>query len=572
MSWVRFPSPAPIHGILCRSPRIVGRARHILLIRFWQSFSTLGILLGTLFFAASLTPSLLPRTIVVQGGLSGLSFAVGYAVGVGIDWLWQYLELPRLHGRAWRIPKILAALLCIFTAIGFLWRAAEWQNSIRLLMKMEPVATAGPLEVGLIAAATFAVLFAAGTLFLLVLRAVTAKLHRLMPRRLALVVGIAAAIILFWSVINGVVFRFALHALDASFAKFDALIEAEREEPAAGKTGSSSSLLTWEELGRAGREFIASGPTIDQLQAFLASEAKEPIRVYVGLRSAENVQERARLAFEELKRVGGFDRSMLVIVTPTGTGWVDPAALDSLEYLQRGDVASVAMQYSYLSSPLTLFVDPDYGADSARALFSAIYGYWSALPKDRRPRLYLHGLSLGAMNSEQSTELFEVLGDPYHGALWSGPPYPSRLWRSLTDARNPGSPAWLPTVSDSRFVRFMNQDGTNVPAGTPWGPMRIVYLQYASDAITFFDYHDFYRRPEWLDPRGPDVSPELTWYPIVTALQIALDTALATNAPPGFGHVFAPEHYIDAWLAVTDVHGWSGDDIERLKRHLAPRE
>ena len=189
-----------------------------------------------------------------------------------------------------------------------------------------------------------------------------------------------------------------------------------------------------------------------------------------------------------------------MIITPTGTGWVDPAAIDSLEYLQRGDVASVAMQYSYLSSPLTLFVDPDYGADSARALFSEIYGFWSALPKDHRPRLYLHGLSLGAMNSEQSNELFEVLGDPYDGALWSGPPYPSRLWRSLTAARNPGTPAWLPTVSDGHFVRFMNQDGTKVPEGTPWGPMRVVYLQYASDAITFFDYHDFYRPPEWLDP------------------------------------------------------------------------
>lgn len=540
-----------------------------MLSRFWQSFSTLGILLGTLFFAASLTPSLLPRTIVVQGGLSGLSFAAGYAIGVGAEWLWQYVELPRLRGGVWRVLKIIAAVVCAITAILFLWKAAEWQNSIRLLMKMEPVATAGPLEVGLIALAAFAVFFAAGKLFQFTIRLIVSKLHRVMPRRLAHVLGIAAAIILFWSVINGVLFRFALHSADASFAKFDALMEAEREEPAAGRTGSSTSLLNWDELGRAGREFIASGPTHDQLQTFLGSETKEPIRVYVGLRSAENVRERARLALEELKNVGGFERSVLVIITPTGTGWVDPAAIDSLEYLQRGDVASVAMQYSYLSSPLTLFADPDYGADSARALFSEIYGFWSALPKDHRPRLYLHGLSLGAMNSEQSNELFEVLGDPYDGALWSGPPYPSRLWRSLTAARNPGTPAWLPTVSAGHFVRFMNQDGTKVPEGTPWGPMRVVYLQYASDAITFFDYHDFYRPPEWLDPRGPDVSPQLTWYPIVTALQLAVDTALATSAPVGYGHVFAPAHYIDAWIAVTDVRDWSSEEIARLKQHLA---
>jgi uncharacterized membrane protein len=511
----------------------------------------------------------LPRTIFIQGALSGLSFAVGYAIGVGIEWLWQYVELPRLRNGVWSALKIIAALVCVVIAVVFLWKAAEWQNSIRSLMKMEPIATAGPIEVGLIALAAFAVFLVAGKLFLLIIGVVASRLQRIMPRRLAHVVGMAAAIILFWSVINGVLFRFALHTADASFAKFDALIEVEREEPAEGKTGSSTSLLDWEELGRAGREFIASGPSGHQLQAFFGRETKEPLRVYVGLRSAENVRERARLALEELKRMGGFDRSMLVIITPTGTGWVDPAAINSLEYLQRGDVASVAMQYSYLSSPLTLFVDPDYGADSARALFSAIYGYWSKLPKENRPRLYLHGLSLGAMNSEQSTELFEVLGDPYDGALWSGPPYPSRLWRSLTVARNPGSPAWLPTVSDSRFVRFMNQDGTKVPAGAPWGPMRVVYLQYASDAITFFDYHDFYRPPEWLDPRGPDVSPELTWYPIVTALQIAVDTALATNAPVGYGHVFAPEHYINGWIEVTDNRDWTPDEIARLKQKLS---
>ena len=176
------------------------------------------------------------------------------------------------------------------------------------------------------------------------------------------------------------------------------------------------------------------------------------------------------------------------------------------------------------------------------------------------------------MNSEKSVELFEILGDPIQGALWSGPPFESRIWRSITEHRNPGSPAWLPQFRDGSFVRFMNQNGGPGPADAPWGPMRIVYLQYASDAITFFDYRDFYRRPAWMDaPRGPDVSPELRWYPVVTMLQLALDMAVATNTPMGYGHVFAPEHYVDAWLAVTDPQGWSADRIARLKQHLAAR-
>jgi uncharacterized membrane protein len=201
-----------------------------------------------------------------------------------------------------------------------------------------------------------------------------------------------------------------------------------------------------------------------------------------------------------------------------------------------------------------------------------VYGHWPTLPKDKRPRLYLHGLSLGAMNSAGSAELFEMIGDPIQGALWSGPPFESRVWRHITDARNPGSPAWLPEFRDGAFVRFMNQHGSPVPADTPWGPMRIVFLQYASDAITFFDFRDLYRRPAWMyPPYGPDVSPELRWVPVVTMLQLALDMSVSTETPIGFGHVYAPQHYVVAWRAVTGAPDWAPDALASLKRHLIAR-
>ena len=294
-------------------------------------------------------------------------------------------------------------------------------------------------------------------------------------------------------------FRYALHVADSSFAAVDALIEPDRPQPESPlKTGSPASLVGWEELGRAGREFIATGPTAAEISAFTHADALEPIRVYVGLRAADTADERAQLALEEMKRVGAFERSMLVVITPTGTGWIDPASMDTLEYLHNGDVASVALQYSYLSSPLSLLVEPDYGSEAARALFAAVYEYWTTLPHDRRPKLYLHGLSLGAMNSEKSVELFEILGDPIQGALWSGPPFESRIWRSITEHRNPGSPAWLPQFRDGSFVRFMNQNGETGPADAPWGPMRIVYLQYASDA------DDVFRLSRFLSPSRMD--------------------------------------------------------------------
>src|SRR5690606_14345184 len=223
-----------------------------------------------------------------------------------------------------------------------------------------------------------------------------------------------------------------------------------------------------------------------------------------------------------------------------------------------------------LTSPLALIDEPDRGSAAANAILSSIYNYWTTLPRENRPRLYLHGLSLGALNSESSVDLFEILGDPINGALWSGPPFANPLWRSFTANRNPGSTAWLPEYRDGSIVRFMNQNG--YPDGAryaPWGAMRIVYLQYASDSVSFFSPLGFYREPAWMnEPRGPDISPELRWYPVVTMLQLLVDMAFATTTPLGYGHLYAPEHYVAAWHEVTEPPDWTDDELERLKLHL----
>ena len=535
------------------------------------SLSGVGLMLGALFFAASLTPTLVPRSYLTQGAVAGACFGIGYLAGNVWRWLWHYLELPEPSARLRSTANALVAVACLLVVILFLWRAAGWQNSIRAVMKMAPVETAHPLKVCVVALMTFVVLLVLTRLFVLAAGFIAARTRRIVPKRMANVIGVLAAGLLFWSIATNVLIRTAFNALDSSFREVDALLEPERPQPTAPeRTGSPASLVKWKQLGRMGRRFIASGPTATEISAVTGRPAKEPVRVYVGLGGADTAQARARLALDELKRQHGFDRKILIVVTPTGTGWIDPAAMDTVEYLHHGDIASVAMQYSYLNSPLSLLFQPEFGAEAARALFAEIYGYWTTLPKDRRPKLYLHGLSLGAMNSEKSAELFETIGDPIAGALWSGAPFESRIWRWITANRNPGTPAWLPEFRDGRFVRFMNQDGPTVPADAPWGPMRVVYLQYASDAISFFAYRDAYRAPDWMSvPRGPDVSPELRWYPVVTMLQLALDMAVATHTPMGFGHVYAPEHYVDAWVAVTDDHDWSAEALAQLKAHLA---
>ncbi|MBX8827869.1 alpha/beta-hydrolase N-terminal domain-containing protein, partial [Ochrobactrum sp. SFR4] len=108
------------------------------------------MLLGTLFFAASLTSSLVPRPFLIQGVLSGACFAIGYGIGVFLFWLWNYLQLPKLKGRISHAAKIAAMAVTVITAMVFLWHAADGQNSIRSLMELEKVESAHPFKTGLI--------------------------------------------------------------------------------------------------------------------------------------------------------------------------------------------------------------------------------------------------------------------------------------------------------------------------------------------------------------------------------------------------------------------------------------
>ena len=55
--------------------------------------SSTGIVVGTVLLCVSLTPSLLPRTFVMQGVLCGFSFAIGYLIGVFLKDIAIYLGL-----------------------------------------------------------------------------------------------------------------------------------------------------------------------------------------------------------------------------------------------------------------------------------------------------------------------------------------------------------------------------------------------------------------------------------------------------------------------------------------------
>jgi uncharacterized membrane protein len=535
--------------------------------RLYESLSYWGLIVATVFFAFSLTPSLLPRHYAVQGVLSGFALAVGYGVGVFGVWLWTYLEFKRPNEKLLRVSKQITTVACAAIAATFLWRDTVWQNSIRELMEMEPVESAYPTRVVLIALVTalIQVLLARGLgkcwLYLHI------RMTKYVPRRVSYVLTTLTVVTIIFLITNRVIARAALNLADRISLQVDEFVDeglAQPQNPLA--SGSDESFVDWDSIGLQGKRFILQGPTLEQIGEFSGEEANQPLRVYVGLRTAETIEERAELALQELVRVKGFERRVLIVATPTGTGWLDPAAVDTVEYMHHGDTAIVSIQYSYLPSWITILVDPYRSRNSAEALFSVVYDHWKTLPHDSRPKLYVHGLSLGSLGSEMSADLFTIFEDPIQGGVWSGPPFPSVNWNRITRNRNPDSPSWLPRYRDGSMVRFTAQENSIDDWGDRWSPMRFVYIQYASDPMVFFSPDLLYRSPSWLvRKRGPDVSPYLSWFPIVTFLQTAFDLPMATSVPVGYGHNYSAVNYIDAWEAVTAPEGWSADDTNRLK-------
>ena len=541
--------------------------------RFTAPLSSAGLVVGALFWLAALTPSLIPREGLIQGAIAGLAFAVGYGLAAGLVMLWAWLGLPvaqkRLLRHGWWLAAALAAILVVTGAV----LARGWQNEVYRALGLPDVESVRPFTLLAAGLAVALVVIAAGR-FLGALKDIyDAPLRRILPPRASLLAASLLAAWSFWAIGNGFLLDAILRGLDSAYRTVDSLIPPEEERPTDPlRTGSPASLLDWENLGREGRRHVLDAPAPADIERLIGRPAMEPLRVYVGATSAGTVEERAALALAEMQRTGAFERSLLVIATPTGTGWVDPAGILPVEIMHGGDVASVSVQYSYLPSWLSLLVQPEYGEETADAVFRAVYGHWRQLPRDKRPRLFLFGLSLGSLNSDLASDAYSVLGDPFEGAFWVGPPFASRTWTEVTATRNAGSPQWLPEARAPGVFRFFTASDKGQLAAGGWGPVRVLYLQYSSDPIVFFETDMWLRKPDWMGPpRAGDVSPGLRWLPGISFIQVVFDMMTATTVPKGRGHVYAASDYARGWQALTSPAAIGEPEMKRIEAWLDAR-
>jgi uncharacterized membrane protein len=532
--------------------------------RLLRPLSLPGLVAGLVFMAASLVPSVLPRPWYVQGALIALALAIGYGVGSAIAAPWHPLRRGTTD-RPSRTTLYLAPAAPLGLVTWMLIVHFRWQTDIRALMDMErevwPYLTLATVA-GLVG----------GPVLVLIGRGVgwsLERFRRLLVRVmsdwlavLSITVVVLVGIVVFFDL---VVASWAIPALEAAHRSSDRSFDLGVDPPESSlRSGSAESLIDWERMGRQGRVFVTEAPSPADLEAFSGGPVIDPIRIYVGLQVADTAESRARLALAEMERTGAFQREVIVLVAPTGSGWIDPYAIEPLEYMYAGDTAAVAVQYSYLASWLVMMQNQDIATDASAALYRVVSRRIQEEPESSRPKILLYGESLGSFGWERTFNGLDEVVDGSDGALWVGPPRVNPLWRRLISGRDPGSPIWRPVYEGGETVRFGPDVESFLAPGTRWPQPRIVYLQHASDPITWLGLDVFTDKPEWLDPpRGPDVSEHTPYVPVVTYFQMVIDLILGTNAPVGHGHKFGPAQ-AEAWSLILPPPGWTREDSKAL--------
>lgn len=404
---------------------------------------------------------------------------------------------------------------------------------------------------------------------LLGLAAVESRLTRMWGRGVASLLGGAASEHATAARILSTVATFGAGALALKFVDGKLGKSGEGMEPAHATppdipeiTGSPMSGCLWTDQSREGRRWLSMVLRPEGISSIMGQPAKQPIRVYAALSSADTEEGRAQILLDEIDRTRALERPYVALWSPTGSGYVNYVGCETFEYLTGGDCASLAIEYSVLPSFLSLS-DVKLGTNQTRMVFAGIDQRLRQMQPKDRPRFFLFGESLGSQVSEEMFEGMGVFGPESLGieaGLWIGTPeatqWRHQLWGDRTvsapPAVGPGSiylPRW---VGD--WAQLDAQDRARV---------RYLLLQNGDDPIPKFWFELLWHRPAWLGPWGkrPPGSPRHTvWWPVTTFFATFIDVLNALAPIPGVfkegGHDYrieVPEALREVWrLSATD--------------------
>lgn len=276
--------------------------------------------------------------------------------------------------------------------------------------------------------------------------------------------------------------------------------------------------------------------------------ACDPVRVFVGLKSAANVGERADLAMAELERLGAFERGRIVVCSATLRGYVNPIPVVAEEHFARGDVASVCIQYYDRRTPF-LWRQVPIATQTHREIVARL----GARLAGGGAELAVYGESLGAWASQRAyADLDDLDRKGVRRALWVGTPYFSKLGRALRDAGDERV-AYLRT----RDVRERDPEGAE--------RLRFVFLERLTDPVVLFPgFELLWRRPSWT----------AVWRPGISFLHAVADLVKATrwtaDEPASTGHDYRLE--LPLTVNIAFGHQWPREQAEQVAQTVLETE
>lgn len=254
---------------------------------------------------------------------------------------------------------------------------------------------------------------------------------------------------------------------------------------------------------------LVAGPTA---YANAAPDVPADPRLTYSHLTDESVDSRGQEIVTEWAASDGPDQDAVVVAVPTGSGWIDSAAVQGFVRRFDGSVSFLALQYSEVPSWQAYVRSPDSAGQSAIALLRALDSRLAAMPDP--PRVYLYGQSLGAVGADAARAWAHRTGVDVDGTVLAGAP--AGTVESL--------PACAPRVS----------------------------MVNATDPVADFQVSLLWRAPHHADGTatvGARPSMRAPWTPVASFVATALDLVVSLDGPVGSGH-----HYgLEQGLAVTQM-------------------
>ncbi|MDH3040322.1 hypothetical protein BJF87_07845 [Gordonia sp. CNJ-863] len=201
----------------------------------------------------------------------------------------------------------------------------------------------------------------------------------------------------------------------------------------------------------------------------------------------------------------GLSARAVIVAVPTGSGWVDPAAVTGFVDRFGADVRILVLPYADVPSWQAFISDDAAATESSIALVREVAEVLQGRPAGDRPLLVLYGQSLGAVGADAARTWLE---DRHPGLLaetvLTAPP-------AETVAAESDSPRVVVANRTDPVIRW-SLSSLWRPATTPDGTVL----------------------------GGPRV-PQVPWLPVISFLQTSVDLLAALDGPTGVGHRYGAE-------------------------------